>query len=123
MAVGKSNKFQIENCLESDNLALQGLYIQTPSYDIKIGYAGNYAEDKENNCIDMSMITCTCEPRQAMRYTIGLVDGEAYYDLGSWQASMFEKDTPRAQRALDIAVDTITQLNDLIREYFAKYSS
>lgn len=123
MAVGKSNKFKIENNLESDNFALQGLYIQTPSYDIKIGYACDYAEDKKNNCIDMSMISCTCELRTAMRYTIGIIDGEAYYDLGSWQASMFEKDTPRAQRALDIAVDTVTQLNDLIREYFEKYSS
>ena len=122
MAEKEFNEFQIENCLESDNLAVQGLYILTPSYKIKICYARDYVEDKKNNCIDMSMVWCTCELRRAFRYTIGLVDGKAYYDWGSWVAPMYEKDTARAQRALDIAVDTITKMNKLVKEYFAKYS-
>lgn len=119
----KPRNFQVENCLESDNLAVQGLYLQTPSYNIKISYANDYAEDRNNKCIDMSLIGCNCELRQPMRYMIGVVDGEAWYELGSWQVPMYEKDTAKAQKALDIAVETITYINGLIKEYFEPYSS
>lgn len=113
-----------EEYLFSDNFALQGsLYITTPSYEIRLGYGGDYAADREKGVIDKDKVSCYCKVLAPLRYEINLdVKGKAYFDLSSWTQPMYAEDVDEAQKAVDIAAKTLTIVDDFAERYYFKYS-
>lgn len=104
----------------ADNLArkseIKSLKLSNEEYKVTIFYMGDYVQDRQNGCCDVSNITVSCKP-QNENFSLTFISGEIIVEC-SVNLLLRPKEIAAYRKLLEVAEEAARELQRILKEYF-----